>query len=268
MNASRLAFENVTRRIRQHHHRARLERRGRRRRGAMRARPQRRRQEHADEAPFAAICRARSGRVLLDGKPFDGLDPVRAPPRRHHLLPARAAGLRRSLCSRQSVVDAREPAARSRCGRYFDRFPILERRLAQHAGTLSGGEKKILSFVRGLAEDQPLVLLDEPSEGVQWENILHMEATIAEKKAAGTAFVVVEQNLAFAERIADRYLVMDQGRAMLEGRRRRSIATASSPICMCEPRELPGPQREVTLLPAASFLPMSASSGTILERSL
>src|SRR5204863_5974069 len=100
--------------------------------------------------------------------------------------------------------------------RYFDRFPILERRLAQHAGTLSGGEKKMLSFVRGLAEDQPVILLDEPSEGVQWENILHMEALIAEKKAAGTAFIVVEQNLAFAERIADR---MDQGRTMLEGSR-------------------------------------------------
>lgn len=103
--------------------------------------------------------------------------------------------------------------------RYFERFPILERRLAQHAGTLSGGEKKILSFVRGLAEDQPVILLDEPSEGLQWENIVHMQALIAEKKAAGTAFIVVEQNLAFAERIADRYLIMDQGRAMLEGPR-------------------------------------------------
>ena len=103
--------------------------------------------------------------------------------------------------------------------RYFDRFPILERRLSQHAGTLSGGEKKMLSFVRGLAEDQPVILLDEPSEGVQWENILHMAALIAEKKSASAAFIVVEQNLAFAERIADRYLIMDQGRAMLEGSR-------------------------------------------------
>jgi urea transport system ATP-binding protein len=99
---------------------------------------------------------------------------------------------------------------------YFARFPILERRLAQHAGTLSGGEKKLLSFVRGLAEAQPAVLLDEPSEGVQWENILHMAALIAEKRASGAAFIVVEQNLAFAERIADRYLVMDQGRVVLE----------------------------------------------------
>jgi hypothetical protein len=86
-------------------------------------------------------------------------------------------------------------------------------------GTFSGGEKKMLSFVRGLAEDQPVVLLDEPSEGVQWENILHMDTLIGEKKSAGTAFIVVEQNLAFAERIADRYLIMDQGRAVLEGSR-------------------------------------------------
>lgn len=102
---------------------------------------------------------------------------------------------------------------------YFARFPILERRLNQHAGTLSGGEKKVLSFVRGLAEDQPAILLDEPSEGVQWENILHMAALIGEKKAANVAMIVVEQNLAFAERIADRYLVMDQGRVVLADRR-------------------------------------------------
>jgi urea transport system ATP-binding protein len=102
---------------------------------------------------------------------------------------------------------------------YFARFPILARRLGQHAGTLSGGEKKMLSFVRGLAEDRPLILLDEPSEGVQWENILEMEAAIRAKAKEGVAFVVVEQNLAFAERIADAYLVMDQGHVVLNNRR-------------------------------------------------
>ena len=99
------------------------------------------------------------------------------------------------------------------------RFPILARRLDQHAGTLSGGEKKLLSLTRGLAEALPMMLLDEPSEGLQWENILHMAALIAERKAAGTALIVVEQNLAFAERIADHYLVMDQGRVVLTGSR-------------------------------------------------
>jgi urea transport system ATP-binding protein len=156
------------------------------------------------------------GRVMLDGRPIDGLDPSAR----------RRMGM--TYCPQERPVfddlSVRDNLTLMRRGRqltslrpYFDRFPILERRLTQHAGTLSGGEKKLLSFVRGLAEDQPIVLLDEPSEGVQWENILHMEASIAEKKAAGTAFIVVEQNLAFAERIADRYLVMDQGRAMLEG---------------------------------------------------
>jgi len=106
-------------------------------------------------------------------------------------------------------VDAFEPL--------FARFPVLGRRLAQHAGTLSGGEKKMLSFVRGFAGAQPLLLVDEPSEGVQWENIVHMAALVEEAKAAGRALVVVEQNLAFAERIADRYLVVDQGRVVLEG---------------------------------------------------
>ncbi|MCE9659654.1 MAG: ATP-binding cassette domain-containing protein [Burkholderiales bacterium] len=101
----------------------------------------------------------------------------------------------------------------------FERFPILAQRLGQHAGTLSGGEKKILSFVRGLAEAEPLLLLDEPSEGVQWENIVHMAELIGAAKAGGTSFVVVEQNLAFAELIADRYLVIEQGRVVLDGRR-------------------------------------------------
>jgi branched-chain amino acid transport system ATP-binding protein len=100
----------------------------------------------------------------------------------------------------------------------FRRFPVLGRRLSQHAGTLSGGEKKMLSFARGYAEAQPLLLIDEPSEGVQWENIVQMATLVDEAKAAGRALVVVEQNLAFAERIADRYLVVDQGRVVLEGR--------------------------------------------------
>jgi urea transport system ATP-binding protein len=159
-----------------------------------------------------------NGRVVLDGQPIEALDPSAR----------RRAGL--SYCPQEQPVfddlSVRDNLTLTRGSRrltpfrrYFDRFPILERRLNQHAGTLSGGEKKMLSFVRGLAEDQPVVLLDEPSEGVQWENILHMAALIAEKKTAGTAFIVVEQNLAFAERIADRYLVIDQGRAVLQGPR-------------------------------------------------
>ncbi len=101
----------------------------------------------------------------------------------------------------------------------FARFPILAKRLNQHAGTLSGGEKKILSFARGVSEAQPVLLLDEPSEGVQWENIEHMVAVLDAAKGGGLSLIVVEQNLAFAELIADHYLVIEQGRVVLQGRR-------------------------------------------------
>ena len=102
---------------------------------------------------------------------------------------------------------------------YFGRFPRLAERLGQHAGTLSGGERKLLSLVRVLAEERPVALMDEPAEGVQPENVRHMAALIAQRKAAGAAFVIVEQNLELVEAIADRYLVLDQGRAVQAGDR-------------------------------------------------
>nr|WP_247750313.1 ATP-binding cassette domain-containing protein [Rhizobium sp. 16-449-1b] len=116
-----------------------------------------------------------------------------------------------TLMSGSRKLDVFEP--------FFAVFPILADRLRQQAGTLSGGEKKILAFTRTLSEGRPIVLLDEPSEGVQWENILKMAELINSWKQRGTAFVVVEQNLAFANLVADSYLVMDQGTVVLTGTR-------------------------------------------------
>ena len=161
-------------------------------------------------------CRA--GSVRFDGRPVAAVEPARR----------RALGI--SYCPQERPVfddlSVRDNLTLMRADRglaafapLFARFPVLERRLEQHAGTLSGGEKKLLSFVRGLAEAPSLLLLDEPSEGVQWENVVHMAALIAAAKTAGTAFVVVEQNLAFAELIADRYLAIEQGTVALAGAR-------------------------------------------------
>ena len=162
--------------------------------------------------------RLASGRVRLDGRAIEHVEASRR----------RALGMAYcpqerpvfdDLSVRDNLTLLRADRRTARFEPYFARFPILARRLAQHAGTLAGGEKKILSFVRGLSEGAPLLLLDEPSEGVQWENILHMVELLQAARSHGASFVVVEQNLAFAERIADRYLVVEQGRAALEGRR-------------------------------------------------
>jgi branched-chain amino acid transport system ATP-binding protein len=156
------------------------------------------------------------GSIRLDDRPLGALEPemrrrmgITYCPQERSVFDDLTVHDNLTLTRRDRGLEPFEP--------YFARFPILERRLGQHAGTLSGGEKKILSFVRGVAEDQPLVLLDEPSEGVQWENILEMEGVIKNKTERGVAFIIVEQNLAFGERVADGYLVMDQGRVVLTG---------------------------------------------------
>jgi len=100
---------------------------------------------------------------------------------------------------------------------YFQVFPRLSERRRQHAGTLSGGEKKLLSFVRGLAEGSAMVVIDEPTEGVQFENVVRMTDLIVARKREGTAFLIVEQNLTLVERVADRIVIMDHGEVVHSG---------------------------------------------------
>lgn len=100
--------------------------------------------------------------------------------------------------------------------RYFDRFPRLAERLDQPAGTMSGGERKILAFVRAMIEDTNIVVLDEPSEGVQPENIDHMAECLKERATAGAGVLLCEQNLTFLTSISSWYLGLDAGTAVLD----------------------------------------------------
>ena len=96
-------------------------------------------------------------------------------------------------------------------------FPRIQERLRQRAGSLSGGERKLLSFTRTLGLQAPMSMLDEPTEGVQPENIDRMARLIADARAAGRGFVIVEQNLRFIEQVADDVLVLDHGECVLAG---------------------------------------------------
>ncbi|MEP3783283.1 MAG: ATP-binding cassette domain-containing protein [Ascidiaceihabitans sp.] len=99
---------------------------------------------------------------------------------------------------------------------YFDRFPRLAERLDQAAGTMSGGERKILAFVRTMLEDTDMIILDEPSEGVQPENIGLMAQCLRERVEAGAGAFLCEQNLSFLTEVADHYLGIDQGKAIID----------------------------------------------------
>ena len=99
--------------------------------------------------------------------------------------------------------------------RYFDRFPRLGERRDQPAGTMSGGERKILAFVRCMIEDTSLLVLDEPSEGVQPENIERMAQCLTERANEGAGIVLCEQNIAFLSNVADRYMGLETGRMVM-----------------------------------------------------
>lgn len=98
---------------------------------------------------------------------------------------------------------------------YFDRFPRLAERRDQPAGTMSGGERKILAFVRTMIEDTNVIILDEPSEGVQPENIGLMAECLRERVDAGAGVFLCEQNLGFLTDISDHYLGIDAGKAIM-----------------------------------------------------
>ena len=93
----------------------------------------------------------------------------------------------------------------------FNRFPILEERTEQKAGTLSGGQQQMLAMGRALMLDPDLLLLDEPSAGLAPDLVDEMFDRIAEINDAGTAVLLVEQNAKEALRRCDRGYVLVQG---------------------------------------------------------
>lgn len=93
----------------------------------------------------------------------------------------------------------------------FSSFPRIKEQLGQKAGTLSGGEKKILAFCRIMAEPNKLAVIDEPSEGVQPENIGRMAEHLQHEKKNGRSFIIAEQNTSLIESIHDHVLIMDHG---------------------------------------------------------
>jgi urea transport system ATP-binding protein len=110
------------------------------------------------------------------------------------------------------------------CGRadgmddVLELFPALRRFPGRKGGVLSGGEQQMLAIGRALLTRPKLLMLDEPTEGIQPSLILEIEEAIRRiKKEMGLAVLLVEQYLDFAERLADAYVIMAKGAVVAAG---------------------------------------------------
>ena len=101
--------------------------------------------------------------------------------------------------------------------RVYKRFPRLEERKNQIAGTLSGGEQQMLAMGRALMSHPKIILMDEPSMGLSPIFVNEIFDIIQEVSKSGTTVLLVEQNAKKALSIADRGYVLETGRIVLEG---------------------------------------------------
>ena len=103
--------------------------------------------------------------------------------------------------------------------RIFQMFPVLSSMLARRGGDLSGGQQQQLAIGRALAMRPSLLILDEPTEGIQPSIIKEIERAIRTLAATGEmAILLVEQYYDFARSLADQYLVMERGEIVARGR--------------------------------------------------
>jgi urea transport system ATP-binding protein len=115
----------------------------------------------------------------------------------------------------QIGLPARKDHARRIPGLVFELFPVLKEMRGRRGGDLSGGQQQQLAIGRALVLDPRLLILDEPTEGIQ-PNIVHEIGDIIRKLnyEIGLTVLLVEQKLPFARRVANRFCILDRGRSV------------------------------------------------------
>ncbi|MEM8904301.1 MAG: ATP-binding cassette domain-containing protein [Actinomycetota bacterium] len=164
---------------------------------------------------LSGVLPASAGRVTIDG-----VDVTRRPPSHRVGLGLRATYQERGVFAELTVADnlRLHGIAPSEEDRILETFPgWLSDRRSQLAGTLSGGEQKMLAAAIALSSDAGILVLDEPTEGLQPTNVDVLGSLLDAARSAGRGVLLVEQHVALATRLADRFLLAEKGEIVDRG---------------------------------------------------
>jgi urea transport system ATP-binding protein len=117
----------------------------------------------------------------------------------------------------QLVADVVGSAGARRLDEALDLFPALRELLGRRAGLLSGGQRQQLAIARALITGPRLIVLDEPTEGIQPSVVAEIEDAIVQLAGNGLSVLLVEQHVGFALAASSRYYVLESGRVTAEG---------------------------------------------------
>jgi len=162
----------------------------------------------------------RAGRILWEGVDITSLKPHERARRGIALVPQGREIFPR-LTVQENLETGLAPLPRQKrriCDEIFSLFPMLRDMLRRWGGDLSGGQQQQLAIARALVTQPRLLILDEPTEGIQPSIIKEIEQVIRDLAARGDmAILLVEQYFEFARALAHRYIVMERGEVVLSG---------------------------------------------------